>query len=111
LKGIIVQLLTHLMSDGGLSTGVKVIYPSKLALIKTYLSAPSPIAIYRHGLAKSDVRQPLERETNRVITRWLDGSNPPISKPVAGTLLHSHQCVASLQHGMSSQLMLCSVQQ
>lgn len=70
----------------------QVSYPSKLALVRSYISAPQPISVYRHGMTKGDVRYPLERETNHVVKRWLESSNPPIPRAVADTLLQSHQC-------------------
>lgn len=67
-------------------------YTSRLALMRKYLSPLQPTGIYRHGLAGGDVRHALERETARIIMRWLESSGPPVPRAVADCLLRSPKC-------------------
>ena len=66
-------------------------YFSRRRLLRTYILPAAPLGIYKHGLNKGDVRKALERETNCIIMRWLETSNPPVARAVAETLIRSPQ--------------------
>ena len=69
----------------------QVSYFSKLRLLRTYILPAAPLGLYRHGLYKGDVREALDRETNCIIMRWLETSNPPVARAVADVLIRSPQ--------------------
>lgn len=70
---------------------LQVSYFSKWRLLRTYILPVSPLGLFKHGLNKGDVRQLLDRETNCIIMRWLEASNPPVARAVAEVLIHSPQ--------------------
>ena len=74
-----------------LAHGLQVSYFSKRRLLRTYILPAAPLGIYKHGLNKGDVKQALERETNCIVMRWLETSNPPVARAVAEILIRSPQ--------------------
>jgi hypothetical protein len=70
---------------------LQVSYFSKLRLLRTYVLPAAPLGLYRHGLYKGEVRKALDGETNCIIMRWLETSNPPVARAVAEVLIRSPQ--------------------
>ncbi len=70
---------------------LQVSYFNSWRLLRTYILPVTPLGIFKHGLNKGDVRQALERETNCIIMRWLETSNPPVARAVAEVLIRSPQ--------------------
>ena len=86
--------LTSVLLRGCLTEGLpplQVSYFNRLRLLRTYILPVSPLGLFRHGLNKGDVRQKLDRETNCIIMRWLETSNPPVARAVAEVLIRSPQ--------------------
>jgi len=70
---------------------LQVTYFNKWRLLRTYILPAAPLGLYKHGLNKGDVKQTLDRETNCIIMRWLETSNPPVPRAVAEVLIRSPQ--------------------
>lgn len=69
----------------------QVSYFNQWRLLRTYILPVTPLGVFKHGLNKGDVRRTLERETNCIVMRWLETSNPPVARAVAEILIRSPQ--------------------
>ena len=70
---------------------LQVSYFNSWRLLRTYILPVTPLGVFKHGLNKGDVKKNLERETNCIVMRWLETSNPPVARAVAEVLIRSPQ--------------------
>jgi hypothetical protein len=76
---------------GAISLSLQACYASNKALFKGYTAPALPKAAYVHGVDDKAHQGALARESRRIVLRWLDSANPPISGPVALTVLDAER--------------------
>ncbi|PSC71573.1 pollen-specific SF21-like [Micractinium conductrix] len=76
---------------GSVELSLQASYSGAKALVRAYTAPPLPAPAYLHGVQERSAQASMERETRRIVLRWLAGANPPIDGPLALAVLDTER--------------------